>query len=63
MNARAEEGFNGEILKTFKKGDKVMVLKLGTMTTIKGKRAPWCDIGYRVGNSEHRGVVWSGYFE
>jgi hypothetical protein len=61
VNARAEPGFDGEVLRSFRKGDSLMVLKVGAMAAIKGKKAPWCDIGYTIGNSERRGVVWGGY--
>ena len=61
INVRAEPGFSGAILKTFHKGDSLMVLKVGAKMTIRHKSAPWCEVGYRIGNSERRGMVWGGF--
>jgi hypothetical protein len=58
---RAQPGFSGEVMKTFRKGDSVAVLKVGKIAMVKGMAAPWFEVGYRLGNAEKRGVIWGGY--
>jgi hypothetical protein len=41
-------------------GDSVKLMEVIKDTTIGGKTAPWCSVGYDQGNSRRKGYIWAG---